>query len=45
MYIPASVTTISNSVIERINSNARVVEVAEDNPYFTVDANNKLIRK
>lgn len=45
IYIPASVTTISDSVISSINSNAKIVEVSSDNPNFTVDSSNKLIRK
>ena len=45
MYIPQSVVNISDNTIQRINSFVKIVEVSENNPVFTVDANNKLIKK
>ena len=45
MYIPASVVNISDSIINSLNSFVQVVEVSPDNPVFTVDSNNKLIKK
>lgn len=45
MYIPASLVNISDATISRINSGTVKVEVSADNPVFTTDANNDLIRK
>ena len=45
MYIPSNVVNISDSTISSLNSFVNIVEVSEDNPIFTVDSNNKLIKK
>ena len=45
MYIPASLVNISDATMSRINSGTVKVEVSADNPVFTTDANNDLIRK
>ena len=45
MYIPSNVVNISDSTISFLNSFVNIVEVSEDNPIFTVDSNNKLIKK
>lgn len=45
VYIPSSLTDIPDSQIKLLNSSAKIVEVSPENPKFTVDANNKLIKK
>ena len=46
MYIPASVTNISDSALKGVNNGfIKKIEISEDNPSFTLDSNGKLIRK
>ena len=45
IYIPASLENITDSQISSLNSVSKKIEVSPDNTKFTVDANNKLIRK
>ena len=46
MYIPNSVINIADIEIELLNNGfIRKIEVAEDNPAFTLDGNGKLVRK
>lgn len=45
MYIPEGLVNISDNTINALNNFVEFVEVAENNPTFTVDSNNKLIRK
>ena len=45
LYIPAGMVDISDETVNKINQFTINVEVAEDNAVFTVDANNKLIKK
>ena len=46
MYIPASVTNISDSALKDVNNGfIKKIEISEDNPSFTLDSNGKLIRK
>ena len=46
MYIPNSVINIADIEIELLNNGfIRKIEVAEDNPAFTLDSNGKIVRK
>ena len=46
LYIPASVTNISDTVVNNVNNGfIKKIEISEDNPSFTLDGNGKLIRK
>ena len=46
MYIPASVTNISDSALKGVNNGfIKKIEISEDNPSFTLGSNGKLIRK
>lgn len=45
IYIPASLENITDAQINSLNSISQKIEVSPDNTKFTVDANNKLIRK
>ena len=47
MYIPSSLTNISNMNLKLLNNSGaiRKFEIAEDNPAFTLDSNGKIIRK
>ena len=47
MYIPSSLTNISNMNLKILNNYGaiRKIEIAEDNPAFTLDSNGKIVRK
>jgi cell surface protein len=46
IYIPSSVTNISDSALKGVNNGfIKKIEISEDNPSFTLGSNGKLIRK
>lgn len=45
IYIPASLQNITDAQINSLNSISQKIEVSPDNPNFTVNESNKLIRK
>ena len=47
MYIPSSLTNISNMNLKILNNYGAIkeFEIAEDNPAFTLDSNGKIVRK
>lgn len=46
LYIPATVTNISDTAIKEVNNGfIKKIEISSDNPSFTLDSNGKLIRK
>ena len=46
LYIPATVTNISDTAIKEVNNGfIKKIEISSDNPVFTLDASGKLIKK